>query len=395
MRFFEPTHFEETTEIHTRTAPPRICMPSWRNLTKRVFRCSLYEAQDVLCEIDNVDLICLDRNQNRNWRTLFKKAWLRAPFHDDISRGIKRENLEIKPVQLTKDYDLFIAVVNFLWDIPYINAIEDWKDRCKVSACWIDEIWAAEIPKYKHWLHVLSQFNYVFVALKGSVSALSRAINRPCYWLPGGIDALRFSPFPDPPTRVVDIYSVGRRHEGIHRALLKAADRGQLFYLHDTVANLANTEARGHREHRNLFANIAKRSRYFIVAPAKMDHPDETAGQIEVGYRYFEGAASGTVMIGDIPSSDAYQELFDWSEVVFQIQSDGSDIMSFLKDLGSDSERMAAIGRRNVEETLRRHDWVYRWNEMFRVVGMKPSPGMTARECHLKEMATLLPMKSF
>src|ERR1700733_418885 len=394
MRISKPTSFELTAGAHPRPVrSPRVCMPTWRNLTKNVYRCGLYEAQDILCEIDDVDLICLDRDID-SWETLFKKAWLKTPFHDEASRVLKRTYLESKRVELTKEYDLFIAVFNLFRDIPYVDAIEHWKDRCEVSACWMEEIWVADIPKVKRWLHLLNKFDYVFVGLKGSVSALSQAINRPCYWLPGGIDALRFTPFPNPPARVVDVYSVGRRHAGIHRELLGAVERDQLFYIHDTVENLAYAETRDHRQHRNFFANIAKRSRYFVVAVAKMDDPDGTEGQIEVGYRYFEGAAAGAVMIGDIPDSDAYRELFDWSDAVFQAQPDGSDIMRILKDLGSDPERMAAIGRRSARETLLRHDWAFRWNEMFKVMGIKPSPGMAAREGKLKKLAVLSPENS-
>jgi hypothetical protein len=70
-----------------------------------------------------------------------------------------------------------------------------------------------------------------------------------------------------------------------------------------------------------------------------------------------------------------------------QIQPDGSDIMAVLNDLGSDPERMAAISRRNTREALLRHDWVYRWNEMFRVAGIEPSPRMATRERRLKHVA--------
>lgn len=35
-------------------------MPTWRNFAKHVYRCGLYEAQDILVEIDDVDLIRLD-----------------------------------------------------------------------------------------------------------------------------------------------------------------------------------------------------------------------------------------------------------------------------------------------------------------------------------------------
>jgi len=373
----------EVTAAPTRSAPPRICMPTWRNFTRRAFQCNLYEAEDVLVENDDVDLICL----NMTWGAWFKESWLRIPLYHDVSRKLIFANLGLKKVQLSRDYDVFIAVCNGYWDLPYINAIERWRDHCKISVCWIDEIWAAEIPGYRYWLDALSQFDYVFVGCRDSVSALSQAAKRPCYWLPGGIDALRFSPFPDPPARVIDVYSIGRRNEGIHREMLKAAERGKLFYVYDTLAGAANTGVYDHRQHRDLRANIAKRSRYFVVAAAKMDALHETHGQVDIGSRYYEGAAAGTVMIGEAPDCEAYRELFGWPEAVVQIQPDGSDVMAVLSDLGSDPQRVAAISRRNTKEVLLHHDWVYRWNEMFRVAGIKPSPQMVAREHRLKDMA--------
>jgi len=375
--------FREAAEALTRSASPRICMPTWRNFTRRAFQCNLYEAEDVLVENDDVDLICL----NMTWGAWFKESWLRIPLYHDVSRKLIFANLGLKKVQLSRDYDVFIAVCNGYWDLPYINAIERWRDHCKISVCWIDEMWAAQIPDYKYWLPALSQFDYVFIGLKDSVSALSQAANRPCYWLPFGIDALRFSPFPGPPARVIDVYNIGRRHEGIHREMRKATERGELFYVHDTIVNLANREVYNHQQHRDLFANIAKRSRYFVVAAAKMDALGETQGQVDTGARYYEGAAAGTVMIGEAPDCEAYRELFGWPEAVIQAQPDGSDVMAVLRDLGSDPERTAAISRRNTNEALLRHDWLYRWNEMFRVAGIEPSARAAARERRLKDMA--------
>jgi spore maturation protein CgeB len=150
------------------------------------------------------------------------------------------------------------------------------------------------------------------------------------------------------------------------------------------------TEVHDYRQHRELFANIAKRSRYFVVAAAKMDQPDYRQGQVEVGYRYYEGAAAGAVMIGDYPDCDAYRELTGWPDAVIQIQPDGSDTMDVLKQLGSDPERLAAISRRNAKEALLRHDWYHRWNEMFRIVGIDTSPRQAARERRLKHLVELL-----
>jgi hypothetical protein len=379
--------FRELAAASTQSVSPRICMPTWRNFTKRTFRCGLYEAQDILLENDDVDLIHLDMT----WGAWFKETSLRRPLYHDVSRRLINANPGLKRVRLTADYDVFIVVCDVWTDIPYINAIERWRDHCKISICWVDEMWAAAIPKYKYWLHALSQFDHVFVGCRGSISALSQATNRPCHWLPRAVDALRFSPFPDPPARVIDVYSIGRRHEGIHREMLKAAERGNLFYVYDTLSgsgtNTASTEVYDHRQHRNLFANIAKRSQHFLVAAAKMDALSETRGQVEVGSRYYEGAAAGTVMIGEAADCEAYRELFGWPEAVIQICPDGSDLAAVLSGLDSEPERTAAISRRNAREALLRHDWVYRWNEMFRIAGIEPSPRMAARERRLKDMA--------
>lgn len=374
---------KEAADDRTRSASPRICMPTWRNFSRNAFRCGLYEAQDVLGEIDDVDLICLDMA----WAARFKEAWLRAPLYHDVSKRLIFVNPGLKRITLRKDYDIFLAVCNTYWDIPYVNAIDRWREHCKISVCWIDEMWVHDIPAYKHWLHALSRFDYVFVGCKGSVPALSHATNRPCFWLPGGVDMFRFNAVHDLLARLIDVYSIGRRYEGIHSEILRAADRGQLFYVHDTIAGASNIEVYNHQHHRKLLANIAKRSRYFVVAPAKMDTRNETGGQIETGYRYFEGAAAGAVMIGEIPNCEAYRELFGWPDAVIQIEPNGSDVMAVLSELDSDPERMAAISRRNTNEALRHHDWVYRWKEMFRIIGIEPTPRMAARERSLNEMA--------
>jgi hypothetical protein len=360
-------------------------MPTWRNFRKNAYRCGLYEAQDVLVEIDDVDLIPIERT----WGAWLDEYWLRTPLYHDVFGKLIFANPGLKKVRLSQDYDLFIAVCATFWDLPYINAIERWRDHCKISVCWLDELWVSDISDYKYWLPALRQFDYVFVGYRGTASPLSHAANRTCFWLPGGVDALRFGPSSDPADRAVDVYSIGRRYDSIHHELLTAAERGDIFYVYDSHVGGGLTEVHDDRQHRELFANIAKRSRYFVVATAKMDQPDYRQGQVEVGYRYYEGAAAGAVMIGDAPDCDAYRELIGWPEAVIQIQPDGSDTMAVLNELGSDRERLAAISRRNTKEALLRHDWSHRWNEMFRIVGIDPSPRKAAREQRLKHLAEL------
>jgi hypothetical protein len=219
------------------------------------------------------------------------------------------------------------------------------------------------------------------------VDPLSDFLNQRCYFLPAGTNTIRFTPFPRPPVRSIDVYAIGRRWEGIHQALLGAAAKNELFYIHDTYQDMAQMEPIDYRQHRDLFANMAKRSRYFLVSPAKMDRPEETRGQVEIGHRYFEGAAAGAVMIGEAADSESFRQLFSWPDSVVEIRPDGSDTLDVLADLDANPERVAAISRRNAVESLLQHDWLYRWKKIFQISGIEASPGMAAREEHLKRLA--------
>jgi glycosyl transferase family 1 len=249
-------------------------------------------------------------------------------------------------------------------------------------------MWAASLANYRPWLHALRQFDYVFTCSSGSAAAIASASGRPCHPIAGAVDTLRFSPYPASPPRTIDVYSIGRRSEGLHNRLLALASQDELFYVYDTL-RAADTEVFDHRQHRRLLGDIAKRSRYFLVAPAKMNQPGETQGQIEVGYRYYEGAAAGCVMLGRAPACDAFRKHFDWPDAVVDVREDGSDLADVLDRFSVDPRRWAEISRRNAIHALQRHDWVYRWNDILRIVGLQPSGGMVRRVRHLNELASI------
>jgi hypothetical protein len=170
--------------------------------------------------------------------------------------------------------------------------------------------------------------------------------------------------------------------------VLRQAAREQcFFYLYDTFPAMANLEPYDIQQHRDLFANLAKRCKFFVVAPGKMNLPNETFGQIELGYRYFEGAAAGAVMIGQAPNTDAFRTSFGWVDSVIPVRSDGSDLRTVLASLTSEPGRMAAISHRNAAEALTRHDWLHRWKEILRIAGLSPGEGLLGRERRLSDLA--------
>jgi hypothetical protein len=170
--------------------------------------------------------------------------------------------------------------------------------------------------------------------------------------------------------------------------MLKAAERSEIFCVHDIHAKGGLTEMYDYWQHRELFANIAKRSRYFVVVGAKVGVRGETGGQVEIGYRYFEGTAAGAVMIGEALDCDRTGNYSGGRKLLSRSNPTDPTRWPFFVSLVP-SRNVTAISRRHTKGALLRHNWIHRWNEMFRIVGIKPSPRRAARERRLTDLADL------
>jgi hypothetical protein len=196
---------------------------------------------------------------------------------------------------------------------------------------------------------------------------------------------MRFHPSADAPARVIDVLSVGRRFEGIHDVLRRLASETNMFYVHETLVG-TSLEVLNYRQHRELLANMLRRSRWFVVGPGMMGVAESGSEPI-VGLRFYEGTAAGAILIGQAPDCAAYRTLFDWPDALVALEPDGSDTAGTLASMASAPERLARISRRNIAEAARRHDWVYRWKQIYDIAGLTPTPVMAVRERRLEEVA--------
>jgi len=247
------------------------------------------------------------------------------------------------------------------------------------------EFYAGMAGKYGHLLRQLGDFDHVVQSFSGSVSAVERSAGRVCHHLPLAADTMRFTPYPDPPARVIDVISIGRRSEPVHQALLGLAAARGLFYLHDTIPGPLVRPSNA-AQHRDMLANSAKRSRFFVTYPAKFGER-ENHGQSEVGARYFEGLAAGAVLLGQAPSAPGFRDDFPWPDAVVDARPDGSDVAEVLADLEQQPEEVQRLGVRNAVHALRRHDWGHRWQSILRIAGSAPRPALEERLRTLEALA--------
>ncbi|MEO0587186.1 MAG: glycosyltransferase family 1 protein, partial [Planctomycetota bacterium] len=77
-------------------------------------------------------------------------------------------------------------------------------------------------------------------------------------------------------------------------------------------------------QHRTLLAQTIQRCKFFIANRGFVN--DLGATQQEIGARFYEGAAGGAVLIGDVPDTALFRETFDWPDAAISIPFDDPDL---------------------------------------------------------------------
>jgi hypothetical protein len=361
----------------------RILLLSLRNTQSFLYNSCLYEFEDIIAEVDLVDTV--SPSQYTLQGNLVKKI-LR---HQNKFNKLVDFNPYPDSLYLEQEYDLLVFTMDFPWSILTLNYLKNWRKKCKIAVCNLIELWDCDIEKYKHFLESLDIFDFIFLGHAHVVERVSEITNTPCKYLPPGVNTLKFCPPEINRARTVDLCSLGRRSPVTHQALLELAETQNFYYYYDS-ANQAESTSKLYQEHRTFTANLLKNSRYFITNYAKVNLPEQTKGQMEIGYRFFEGAAAGTVMIGCAPDTDVYRQYFDWEDAVIPMNFNEPNIAQLINDLDSQPQRLTKIRYQNIVNSLLKHDWVYRWQEILSTVGLESTLQMNERQKHLQEFALSL-----
>jgi len=357
---------------------PRILLFSHRNIYDHlVWRCPFREFERILQEVDSVDVLAPEPT---NWYPYGRRVAMRLGEFVNIPL-----NPGIPEIKVEREYDLFITVCEKGSELLHLKSLKGLRDKCKTTVCWLPEFYFKDIPVFKSCVEVLKQFDYVIFMFVAN-EPFKRIIKGQGQYLPSGIDTLNFCPYPNPPARNIDVLSIGRRAPATHKALMQMAREDGKFYIYDTIDDL---KAYNLEEHRLMMANMAKRSRYFVVSPGKFDRPEETGGTSEFGYRYFEAGAAGTIMIGMRPFNNReFDKIFTWQDAVLEVPFTSDEIISVIRRFDKEPERQMKVRQTNITQCLLNHDWVYRWEAVLNLVGMQPLPMLQNRKRTLRELAS-------
>lgn len=356
----------------------RVLMFSHRNIADNIFaRGALYEFEDVIKQVDTVKMLA--PKPTKFYRYGHRIAG-RLSHNSPIAM-----NPGVEETQVEGEYDLFFTGCEFARDLLSLLALKGWRERCRTCVCYIDEVLLNEFMHVKCFAKLISKFDHVFLSCRQGIELVQEVHKGTCQYMPPAIDTLRFCPYPQLPSRSIDVLSLGRRSAVTHKKLIEMAKAKEIFYVFDSTNG---NEFRDYEEHRALISNFLKRAKYFLVNPGKIDLRHSTGEEDLIANRYFEGAASGTVMIGENPRNNDFKELFSWPDPVIPFPYDSSGIGEIIDEMNRrpDLQHRTRIG--NIVGSLHNHDWAHRWEVILKQAGLDPHPKLLRRKEHLSKLAS-------
>ena len=371
-----------------------VLLLSMRRLADVVAFCVPYEFEDVFADVTGADRVDAGYREAMEFS---RRVYKLARFTTGSRQFARAIAPDFSTVQLERHYELFFPVFNHAHELYALATLPDWRRRSRLAACFVSELWVQRLPKYL--LELLAEFDDVFVGVQHAVDEVSQIVGVPCRYLPLATDVLRFSPYPDLPPRTIDVCNIGRRSEVTHAALLGLARERRLFYYYDTVAASGpDQKQRTFRvsdpeKHRLLLANLLRRTRYYIANRSRINEPEFTMGRDEILAKFYEGAAAGTVMLGEPPGASLFEAQFDWPDALIRLPFHSPEIARLLAELDADPERLSRVQRSNVRNAALRHDlgvscsrglrgsWPPPYRGNARQGGAAASPRRAGRRC--------------
>src|SRR5215469_11755704 len=104
---------------------PRILLFSQRHIHPALFRCPMYEFEDIVSEIDSVEVLAprTDKRFSLKYKIAKRVAW-----HSPIIL-----NPGIKEIEIKGKYELFLAICGSAVDLLTVDTVKDWPKLSRTS----------------------------------------------------------------------------------------------------------------------------------------------------------------------------------------------------------------------------------------------------------------------
>ena len=173
---------------------------------------------------------------------------------------------------------------------------------------WVYDCWPSDWDRWEPLLRRHGVRTAFFSSRRATEEFGRRLPETSCAWIPEAVDPSHYDPSRRLQARTIDVLELGRRSEPLHHRLAPALRSSGVRHEFQQPG-----APRMYRTQRALRDALAQ-ARLLVCLPKTLTHPEAAGGLETVTHRYFEGMASGCVLVGHCP--DELRDLWGFDPVV-------------------------------------------------------------------------------
>jgi hypothetical protein len=220
----------------------------------------------------------------------------------------------------------------------------------------------------------LAKLDHLFVISSEIANEMRSLYSLPVSWLPLAVNTPAWGNYAA--HRSIDVMGYGRLDKAVHARVQQHFNHpdSDRLYFHSTFSCAGVWDV---QEHVALQIKLLKRAKINLCF--EVSHVPRFCGHSPLLYRWLEGWAAGSVVVGTQPRDPGVEALMDWPDSTLELPTTPDDWISFLEELLEDESRLATISYRNYRECRLRHDWRYRLLDLFTTLNL-PIPQKLEQE---------------
>jgi len=278
-----------------------------------------------------------------------------VPRRETLRSGRRTASVAIEG----KRYDLGLFVIFQPSEIVSLRYVQRLREACDRVAIYIFDSWTSRSGALLRYRRLWELCDHVFISFPRTLTTYRRMLDCPVTYLPQAIEPTTFHA--GRTERPIQVLSIGRRLESVHQTLLALSARDDLWYHYSEfrapqAINLAESQI--------LLGRLCQSAQIQVCWPVEVTHAVEArSGYLPIDgspitARWFEAAASGSVVVGARPTDGEFDALFPYPGFVREIKPSSPPEVEEVVRASLHNNDADMRERRALAEYVRReHSW--------------------------------------
>ncbi|WP_019499461.1 glycosyltransferase [Pseudanabaena sp. PCC 6802] len=248
-----------------------------------------------------------------------------------------------------------------------LDLFKNWDRHIGIKILYIFDTFESQLPSIRRVLQS-SKWDLAIASFHGALPFLEEQTQQKWHAIPQGVKLDRFQPV-SKDEKLIDFSAYGRRLEKVHNSIKEYCWQTGKYYDYTTTSTV-----QPHLDPLESYRHYAwhlSHSFFTFSWPVELTNPKRVLTYSPITCRWFEAAASGTVILGQAPQDPEFEKLFG-SDLVIPIDytSCQEKLRSVWEELweNRDSYFQSALNAR--EKLLEKWSWESRIREILELVNL-------------------------